>query len=573
MTTVRRTLLPTLATLGGMLALSGLASAAPPTIQTAPGRVVVSLDGGGIVDGENAGGAVDPAVALPDGGAAAIFDTPGGPVDVVELAADGALDPSFGNGGIARPTVNLPSFSAAQITRQADGKLVLVGSETASSSLEFPPVVLVRLNADGSLDQSFGNGGVDVLPIQTSCNCATLGLRPGGGFVVNGATVAQMGPKVGTFQTEITQWTIAGLSADGALDPSFGQAGLVTLAGHAGYGANLAVLPDGDTVALGVQSIDNAHYVSELTRLLPSGAPDPTFNGGTPQTLPSTANPNEWLAYPDGSVVVGLVHAVVRYTTAGIPDTGFGTGGILQTGPSTDLTQGGQLLPAAGDGALLITQTGPEYGQGHYLAQLIGANGQISPAGGSGLGFQIPFGGGSSSVVTSILPRPVPALDQNTFAGSVLQRPDGSYLFLGEVTVSQPTGEGEGNSIADFAAAALTPSFAVESAFGGPATPLRADISVLNQRAATARTRHGIRVTLRISGPSLARVVIRASGGVVAQSLLPVFTAGRSILPIELTSFGAQLLKRHPRSRLTVSLTARDLLANTAVADTEASLH
>ncbi|HEY5196561.1 MAG TPA: delta-60 repeat domain-containing protein [Solirubrobacteraceae bacterium] len=586
MTKSRHALIVALAAVGGFLTLCDIAAAAalppgvdaaaPPVIRTAPGRVAFSVDGG-VVDGQdNAGGGGDPAVALPDGGAVALYGGELGHSDLVQIKADGTLDPAFGAGGIEPVPVNLPDFGAGQILRQPDGRLVVVGGQQSSNAVPFPHVVLVRLNPDGSLDPSFGAGGVDVTPIQLSCDCSTVGLRPTGGFVVGGATTQQAGPNVGNVKTQITQWTLAGLTSSGALDPSFGQAGLVTLAGNRASGLDVRVLPDGDTVTTGDATLSATRSQGELARLLPSGAPDPSFDGGTLEALPTTPIPGQILAYPDGTVIVGVDHAIVRYTAAGLPDAGFGTGGIVQTRPATDVTAGGQLLPAAGDGALFLEETGPEYSQGRYTAELIGPSGAIDPSlgGTDGLAFSIPFGGGSSNLLATIHPPLATSLGLagNTFVGNVVQRPDGSYLFLGGVTVSQPTGEGTGNSIAEFAAAALTSAFKVDTSFGGAEAPLHAKLAVIRQRATTARSKHGIRVTVTLSAPGLARVVIKASGRVVAQNVLPVFGTGPSTLPVELTSFGNQWLKSHPRSRLTASVTARGLLANSATSTAAGSL-
>lgn len=111
-----------------------------------------------------------------------------------------------------------------------------------------------------------------------------------------------------------------------------------------------------------------------------------------------------------------------------------------------------------------------------------------------------------------------------------------------------------------------------DASFGGPVTPVHARLAVARQRAATARTRHGIRVTLAVSAPGLARVVIKAGGRVVAQSVLAVFGTGPATLPVELTSFGNQWLKGHPRSRLTAVVTARDLLTNTTTSTASGAL-
>jgi uncharacterized delta-60 repeat protein len=570
MNAAHRTLILTVAAVGASLAPAGTAAAVPQTLARAPGRVAFSLDGGKVADSYDYGGESYPAVALPGGGVVAGVGGSAGVVDVVALQPDGAPDRSFGSDGIARVSAGFPRLTAEQVVRQPDGKLILVAAGTAIDSEQPPQLVLVRLDAGGSPDPSFGTGGVDRLPLTVSCPlCTSLALRPGGGSVVTGSPVAD-----GLASPPQSQWLVAGLTPTGALDPSFGQSGYATLAGVAGlgsYGSQIAALPDGDIVTLGDGDTGGGRYGPELGRLLASGIPDPAFHGGSLEVLPGNTLTGGMLAYPDGAVVVDLQHALVRYTAAGLPDPSFGSGGIVQLdSPTLQLT--GQLLPAPGDGALVVLQNPGVYGQDEV--ERIGPTGAVdqSLGGPYGLAFDTPFGGGESSALTSVAPRPLPGLDENTFAGAVLQRRDGSIVLLGGVSVTQPTGEGIGRSIDDFAAIALTPTFAPDPSFGGPTTRLRATLVIPRQRASTARTRHGIRVTFRVSVPGLARVVIRSGGRVVAQSVLPVFTGGSTTLPVELTSFGARWLKLHPESRLTAELEARDLLTSVVTADASGRL-
>ncbi len=293
---------------------------------------------------------------------------------------------------------------------------------------------------------------------------------------------------------------------------------------------------------------------------MPSGALDPTFNGGSPIALPSGTGPSGLafgvVANPDGTLVVDLSGALVRYTVTGAPDPSFGSGGVAASGPG-DLSQ---LLPATGGGVLAIHQS--DAAPGHQLVERITAAGAIDPTldGPTGASFEIPFGGGSASLLGSATRLAVPRLAQNTFNnGYWLPRPDGSYLVVGGVTASEPTGEGVGRSIFDFAAAALTPTLAPDPTFGGRATPLRAGVRVALQRASTARTRHGIRVTLNVSAPGLANVVVKARGRVIAHSVLAVFAPGARTLPVELTSYGSPWLRRHQPVSVKVTVQARDL--------------
>ncbi|MGQ3320078.1 M10 family metallopeptidase C-terminal domain-containing protein [Pseudomonas brassicacearum subsp. neoaurantiaca] len=73
---------------------------------------------------------------------------------VLRLNADGSPDTSFGNQGLV--SIDLPGVSAAanEITLQNDGKILLSGSAFANGGSDY---AAVRLNADGSLDTTFGS--------------------------------------------------------------------------------------------------------------------------------------------------------------------------------------------------------------------------------------------------------------------------------------------------------------------------------------------------------------------------------------------------------------------------------
>ena len=66
--------------------------------------------------------------------------------------------------------------------------------------------------------------------------------------------------------------------------------------------------------------------------------------------------------------------------------------------------------------------------------------------------------------------------------------------------------------------------------------------------------------------------MIKVRGRIVAQSVLPVFVPGVTLVPVELTSYGNQLLRSHRGVKLSATVTARDLLTNTATATAPGAL-
>jgi len=527
-------------------------------------------------------------LALPDGGVLIVATTgrvgavPS--VIVTKLTGNGAIDRSWGRQGTATPGVRL---SLLQVLRQPDGALLLVGSDTQGTGTSPLALKVARLRADGTLDASFADGGVARTAVGVGCGgCTTAALAPDGSIVVTGAIGSYTSNPSPTTVPDV-RWSLTRVTPDGRVDTSFGTNGVATIPDVKASGFSVAVLPDGRIVTEGQiagSGFSNDGVSILLARLTPSGAMDPAFGDGAPVRTPVFSG-FPMLVREDGSVVIagsepGLVRPpftpgrrlVVAYTPSGARDESFGTGGIVDVGP-LDVQR---LEPAPDRGMTVIATpwqtlmpgSGPPAGR--FSVGRWSVSGPPDPAVAPAFGVvDIPFGGGGSSFVVSVRPRVLPPLGQNSFSGRTLTpRPDGSFLAVGGVRVSQPTGEGTGFSIGRTAVAAITPHLTLDPVFGGPAAPLTAAVAILRQRARTAYERHGIRVRLRASAPGLWRVKIRTRDGrrVLAQSVLPVFAAGVRTLPVELTATGNRWLRSHRRVRVTVSVTARDLFAAQATA-------
>ena len=78
------------------------------------------------------------------------------------VPAGGALDPTFGNGaGYVATSVSTYASGASAVLIQPDGKIIAAGDAGLGTADAAPPDVfaVVRYQADGSLDTSFGTGG------------------------------------------------------------------------------------------------------------------------------------------------------------------------------------------------------------------------------------------------------------------------------------------------------------------------------------------------------------------------------------------------------------------------------
>ena len=156
---------------------------------------------------------------------------------LAKLDGNGDLDASFGVAG----KVAIPGANAGRgLALQADGKLLLAGgSHTIPSSF-----VVMRLNADGSYDSAFGNGGASVIRTSTSTAgegdiAAAVAIRPDGLIYVAG--------KSGSINEN---FGLVRFTASGELDTSFGTAGFsnVDFSGLQDGAESLVIQPDGKVV-------------------------------------------------------------------------------------------------------------------------------------------------------------------------------------------------------------------------------------------------------------------------------------------------------------------------------------
>src|SRR4051812_43788787 len=87
----------------------------------------------------------------------------GSQLGIIRYAADGQADGSFGVGG--KVMTSVPGYNnprALAVVIQADDKIVVAGTATEAARGDEDAIV-IRYNADGSLDTGFGNNGVQTI--------------------------------------------------------------------------------------------------------------------------------------------------------------------------------------------------------------------------------------------------------------------------------------------------------------------------------------------------------------------------------------------------------------------------
>jgi uncharacterized delta-60 repeat protein len=291
---------------------------------------------------------------------------------ITAYLADGSIDRTFGENGIA---LALRTCDPIQLEVQSDGKILLL---TAPGSRR--PAMVLRFNADGTPDASFGDNGRAPFIETTSVNSTALLLESDGSLLVAQA--------LGDAGGQISLWH---LTPAGQPDAAFGNAGhaLVSSPIFPG-GLGLAEAANGEATVFTWLIGDDTQ--GALLRVQHDGSPDTTFGDNGAVLLDLGEDwPNAYLM-PDGTVyslvpdLEGL--EVTRFTRDGLRNESFGDHGTANVDVDPGMVAAAPMQMS--DGRVIIPSFPDEGGFG-----LVSMNADGTP--------DQTFGGGAGFVH---LPRP-----------------------------------------------------------------------------------------------------------------------------------------------------------------------
>ncbi len=231
---------------------------------------------------------------------------------------NGAPDPSFGsNGTLTLSTIGTLGTTFYESALQSDGKIVLAGVQGVG-------LIMARLNPDGTLDTSFGDGGdvrVSIPGVEVTSDVQELGVQSDDKIVlvIGAGHVLRRNP-------------------DGTPDLTFGAGGDKVLNDFSPYRMKIAT--NGDLLLAGHSNQLNSYGFPdtlELLKLNPDGSPDQPFGtAGVFLQAHSDAPVPEIAIKADGKVVMTTVPftgrpsqvTLRRFNIDGTPDASFGRNGI-----------------------------------------------------------------------------------------------------------------------------------------------------------------------------------------------------------------------------------------------------
>ncbi len=287
-----------------------------------------------------------------------------------------ALDPSFGNQGAATTSFSGGIDIAYDVAVYPEngpnaGKIVAVGQapDKGSGSRGGSDFAVSRYNADGTLDSTFGTGGLvtnDFGEFTFSDLATAVAVYPAnspdaGKIVVGG----NYNPP----DDNIPRFGVMRFDSSGAPDKTFGKV-VVTFADGVGQFArlsDLAIQPDGKIVLGGTSKAQGGADDSDfaVARLLPTGKLDTSFDtDGKVRTDADASSDSpksqedvstDLLLQPDGKIVLGgyandghegpIEMALVRYNPDGSLDASFGSKGIASNELAPECPPGPNGIP------------------------------------------------------------------------------------------------------------------------------------------------------------------------------------------------------------------------------------
>lgn len=330
---------------------------------------------------------------------------------LVRYNVNGSLDGGFNGTGIV--TLDTPSFlrEAHSVIQQADGKLVVFGKN------EFSQFSFARLNTDGSLDATFGSGGV-----------VTVALS---GTAIGWSVIQQQdGKLLAVGQVYNGSWYDVGiirLSTSGSLDTSFNGTGKREFSVGAGNDFPYALIQQQDGKIVIAGSADDTYYSDGfVTRLNLDGSTDATFgaSGIAVTNIGKSYFNNGWkslLQQGDGKLVVSGYGMEIGMSTAGFATARFDTNGLL------DSTWAGDGIVVDGGDTDDVNTTMAQQSDGKIVVSGINSNHITVIRHLSDGSFDTSFGVNGAKNIT---------IGTQDFATSMIQQMDGKLVVVGRTRIN-----------------------------------------------------------------------------------------------------------------------------------------
>jgi uncharacterized delta-60 repeat protein len=276
---------------------------------------------------------------------------------ILRYNTNGTLDSTFGEGGV----VTYQSVDGSAIDIQADGKIVVVADSD--------DILILRYNNDGTLDSTFGEGGVVTYDSGYADDGSAIEIQTDGKIVVVGNITYYYS---GFFPSSTSiDVLILRYNSNGTLDSTFGTDGVVIFDNRmSDIGLALAIQPDGKIVVAGTLA-ESIFYDVLLLRYNSNGTLDSTFGEGGVVIYDSGSCCEDGKSVSiqaDGKIVIAG-RQILRFNNNGTLDNTFGVDGVV------DFERAITALSIQADGKIVVVG----YCECVFVARLLGQETQLIP--------------------------------------------------------------------------------------------------------------------------------------------------------------------------------------------------
>lgn len=258
---------------------------------------------------------------------------------LVRFDSDGQLDSSFATGGVASVATGRLSYGR-DVIQQSDGKYLLIGHQEFLTLeryffTEDGDLQLSRLNADGSIDTSFGDNGTVVTDL------AFVGDSSVTKEIIHDAVMLANGQII-VLASQYDDLVLVRYNSDGSLDTNFADQGALNLGVDADYDqlGNISLQPDGKILVSSTFEWKEKPYLSDgsnpgkefaIYRLDSDGNLDESFGASGRAVIGFAPDSTDFLTghqlQADGSILLtGYSNddiAVIRLDSSGELDASF----------------------------------------------------------------------------------------------------------------------------------------------------------------------------------------------------------------------------------------------------------
>jgi uncharacterized delta-60 repeat protein len=242
---------------------------------------------------------------------------------LVSFGQDGSLDTSFGDGGVVVTDLHEDANYSSAVIEQSDGKVISGGISFVNSTEE---TSIFRYNVDGTIDTSFGNNGILITPVVGSLD---LNFQQDDKLIVSGSLDHSTG-----------NIAVIRYLNDGSIDDTFATNGMLTTDLSEGNLSRINLQGD-DSILLTGSYNNNDSFFIVFQKYLPNGLLDISFgnNGTIINEIGSPASFIDEVKIHSNSVYVlapkqsynDFVVSVLKFTEDYILDDNFGINGIATT--------------------------------------------------------------------------------------------------------------------------------------------------------------------------------------------------------------------------------------------------